>query len=163
MNKCFRQTRFIANSWPLWSLVRRKGSYEQRGEWVPSSLPVQAEWREKLVAEAGLLPVFVSWGTQGQDPAPVAEGSAQGLRLCTSSLWDWRHLSLPLASWGHFRSPYSWSQMLMALVPISWHSGADRPGLSSLQSFKSQLRTDTSEMPSMPKFQLLQYSPLSVS
>ena len=60
MNKCFRQTRFIANSWPLWSLVRRKGLYEQRGEWVPSFLPIQAEWREKLVAEAGLLPVFVS-------------------------------------------------------------------------------------------------------
>ena len=163
MNKCFRQTRFIAKSWPLWSLVRRKGLYEQRGE-VGSQLLADSSWVEgEAGAEAGLLPVFVSWVTQGQDPAPVAEGSAQGLRLCTCSLWDWRHLSLPLASWGDFRSPYSWSQMLMALVPISWHSGADGPGLSSLQSFKSQLRTDTSEMPFMPKFQLLQYSPLSVS
>ena len=32
----------------------------REGRWVPSFLPIQAEWREKLVAEAGLLPVFVS-------------------------------------------------------------------------------------------------------
>lgn len=164
MNKCFWQTRFIANSWPLWSLVRRKGWYGQRGE-VGSQCFADSSWVEEEASGrsrvVSCLCVLRDPGTGSPLQWPRALPRVLGCAPAASGTGGTpHHLQLPGGTLGLLIHEV---KMGMALAPISWHSGADRPGLSSLQSFKSQLRTDTSEMPFMPKFQLLQHSHLSVS
>lgn len=156
----FLEARLILNPWALWSLERRRGWHSWRGEEGSQLLTYSGllEGVVAWVAVAGLVHIYMSWGTWGQAPTLATDSSAWRLRPRPCSAWDQRHILLPLASW-EIRplGPHSWSWMGMILALISWHSGADRPGLNSQESFKRRLCTHLWEIAFIPKFQLLCY------